>query len=154
VSRRLSRKEAVPARARPELVNDRAAPRAASAPAAVDRETPKEAKGKGSPVPVLYGLSGEYDGVELELGDEPIAIGRDPRVSHLVVSSAASAVSGRHCAVWFDRETRAAMVEDYWSTNGTYLGDGRRLPGGLPQPLRSSDQFYLGDPSILFEVRY
>jgi pSer/pThr/pTyr-binding forkhead associated (FHA) protein len=99
-------------------------------------------------------LSGEYDGVELELSDEPIAMGRDPRVSHLVFSSTESAISGHHCAVWFDRETRAAMVEDFWSTNGTYLGDGRRLQGGLPQPLRSSDQFYLGDPSVLFEVRY
>lgn len=103
---------------------------------------------------VLYGLAGEYDGIELELSDEPLAIGRDPRVSHLVFPPSASSISGRHCAVWFDREARAAMVEDFWSTNGTYLADGRRLEGGVPQPLQSSERFYLGDPGVLFEVRY
>lgn len=124
--------------------------------------TPPSTDGRGdgrggaaaSNVPLLYGLSGEYDGVELELGREPVAIGRDPRLVHLVFSSDTSVVSGRHCAVWFDPDHKAVMLEDLWSTNGTYLADGRRLPGGVPQRLRSADQFYLGDPEVLFEVRY
>jgi hypothetical protein len=154
VSRRLSRKDAAsPIKGAP--AKDRTPPRADPGARALDARAPEpHAPEARQGVAVLYGLSGEYDGVELELGGEPIAMGRDPRVSHLVFSSDASTVSGRHCAVWFDRDTRAAMVEDYWSTNGTYLSDGRRLAGGAPQALRSSEQFYLGDPSVLFEVRY
>ena len=47
--------------------------------------------------PTLYGVSGEYAGVELELSDEPVVIGRDPRVNQLVFSADTAGVSGRHC---------------------------------------------------------
>jgi hypothetical protein len=46
------------------------------------------------------------------------------------------------------------MLEDLWSTNGTFLGGGRRIEAGQPEPLSSADQFYLGDANVLFEVRY
>jgi hypothetical protein len=158
VSRRLSRHNAPPP-----------PPKKAAAPAYVSpRPGPPQAGGVMSPpmppmqpvmpkpshaTPLLYGVSGEYGGVELELGQDPVSLGRDPRVSHLVFAES-PAVSGRHCAVWFDPTRQAVMLEDLWSTNGTFLGDGRRLTGGQPHALRSADQFYLGEPAVLFEVRY
>jgi hypothetical protein len=145
VSRRLSRRDEK--RAPPPARDEKPAP--------AEKKDAKRADGGGaSHVPLLYGLAGEYDGVELELGREPVAIGRDPRLVHLVFSPDAAVVSGRHCAVWFDADHRAVMLEDLWSTNGTFLADGSRLPGGVPHRLRSADQFYLGDPDVLFEVRY
>lgn len=106
------------------------------------------------PVAVLHGLAGEYDGVELELGSGRVTLGRDARVSQLVFSDDAASVSGRHCAVWFDATARAVMIEDLWSEQGTFLATGRRLTGGEPQRLEPSDRFYLGQPDVLFEVRY
>jgi pSer/pThr/pTyr-binding forkhead associated (FHA) protein len=108
---------------------------------------------KPSAPPLLYGVSGEYAGVELELSDQPIVIGRDPRVSQLVMSDT-PAVSGRHCSIRFDSARHAVMLEDLWSTNGTFLESGKRVPGGEPTAIRSAEQFYLADPDVLFEVRY
>jgi len=113
---------------------------------------PSTSKAPAPQAPLLHGVAGEYKGVELEVSDQPIALGRDPRASHLVFAS--SDVSGRHCALWFDADTQSVMLEDLGSTNGTYLADGRRLRGGSPQRLRSRDQFYLGTPGTRFEVRY
>jgi hypothetical protein len=122
-----------------------------------------DAGGAGAPprpseAPLLYGVSGEYAGVELELGDDPVVLGRDPRVSQLVFSPDTPGVSGRHCSIRFDPERQTVLVEDLWSSHGTFLvsgpGSGERLSGGEPRPLRSADQFYLADPDVLFEVRY
>jgi pSer/pThr/pTyr-binding forkhead associated (FHA) protein len=148
VSRRLSRRE----EPGPRDAKGAAKPQPGKTPPSSPPQ--QNAKKPSSAIPLLFGVSGEYNGVELELGQEPVAIGRDPRVSHLVFSPNTRVVSGRHCAVWFDTQAKSVMVEDLWSTNGTYLGDGRRLEGGRPYPLRSAEQFYLGDPDVLFEVRY
>lgn len=111
-------------------------------------------RASAQPAAVLHGLSGEYDGVELELGSGLVTLGRDSRVSQLVFSEDATSVSGRHCAVWYDPTARAVMIEDLWSEKGTYLATGRRLPSGEPHRLDPSDRFYLGQPDVLFEVRY
>jgi S1-C subfamily serine protease len=104
--------------------------------------------------PTLYGVSGEYAGVELELSDEPVVIGRDPRVSQLVFSADTAGVSGRHCSIWFDPAHQQVLVKDLWSSHGTFLESGERLVSGEARSLRSADQFYLADPDVLFEVRY
>jgi S1-C subfamily serine protease len=104
--------------------------------------------------PTLYGVSGEYAGVELELSDEPVVIGRDPRVSQLVFSADTAGVSGRHCSIWFDPTRQKVLVQDLWSSHGTFLESGERLVSGEPRALVSADQFYLADPDVLFEVRY
>ena len=137
-----------------------AKPLPAEAGAGAANRAPDPERAQGVPIarepsgPMLYGLSGEFGGVELELTDESVVLGRDPRVSHLVFSTGTHSVSGRHCSVRFDSARLAVVVEDLWSTNGTFLESGHRLPAGEPTTLKSTDQFYLSDPDILFEVRY
>jgi hypothetical protein len=115
----------------------------------------ESARQKGSPrAPVLRGVRGEFAGLELELGEEPVIIGRDPRVSQLVFVADAPAISGRHCSVRFDPARRAVVLEDLWSTNGTFRASGERLRPGEPALLRSRDEFCLGDRDVAFEVRY
>ena len=105
--------------------------------------------------PLLYGVSGEYAGVELELSDEPVVLGRDPRVSQLVFCADTPGVSGRHCSIRFDPGRQTVLVEDLWSTHGTFLESGEAARRAASRtPLRSADQFYLADPDVLFEVRY
>jgi S1-C subfamily serine protease len=103
--------------------------------------------------PVLYALGGPYKDSTLELGDEPLTIGRDPRVSQLVLPPDASLVSKRHCKLGYDRQQQRFTLEDCWSTNGTYLDSGRRIEPDSPQMLRPGDRFYVGDRKYLFEVR-
>ncbi|MEQ1907934.1 MAG: trypsin-like peptidase domain-containing protein [Vicinamibacterales bacterium] len=120
----------------------------------------KEQQQESAPVaaelsgPRLCGLSGEFAGVELELTDDPVIIGRDPRVSQLVFSTDTPSISGRHCSIRFDPDHQAVVVQDLWSTNGTFLQSGRQIPAGEPALLRSTDQFYLSEPGVRFEVRY
>lgn len=104
--------------------------------------------------PMLCGVRGEFAGVELELGEDPVIIGRDPEHSQLVFVGDAPSVSGRHCSVRFDAQRQAIVLEDLSSTNGTFLRTGERVAAGVPQLLGPADAFYLGDPDVLFEVRY
>ena len=126
-----------------------------------------DAGGAGAPpprleTPLLYGVSGEYAGVELELGDEPVVLGRDPRVSQLVFSPDTPgrlrpALLDSLRSRTSDRARRGPLVDarhvrPFRPRVGPRLGE--RLSGGEPRPLRSADQFYLADPDVLFEVRY
>jgi len=101
----------------------------------------------------LRGLSGEFAGMDVELDDGPLVLGRDPRASHLVFTANPGEVSKRHCLVRRDPSSGAFLLEDCWSTNGTFRENGERLEPGRPHPLRSGDRFYAASPENLFEFR-
>ena len=44
------------------------------------------------------------------------------------------------------------LLEDAWSSNGTFLQDGSRVSGGQVAEIQSGSRFYLADESTLFEV--
>ena len=109
--------------------------------------------------PVLRCLSGPLAGAELELDEAPLVIGRDPHVSQLVFPKEAKAVSGRHCLLTFDRDAQQFLLEDCWSTNGTFLmprpdaaSADRNLPGGQVTPLTAGTHFYVGNRAYAFVV--
>lgn len=101
--------------------------------------------------PVLRGISGQYAGSVIPLGDGPIVLGRDTRTSQLVFNEQ-TGVSRRHCRVRFDPQNRTFEVEDLWSSNGTYLDSGEEIPSRVPKTLQRKDRFYLGDRDVVFEV--
>lgn len=103
--------------------------------------------------PLLKGIAGEYSGSAIDVDEEPLAIGRDPRVSHLVFPDSCSDISRRHCSIRFDKSRNIFMLEDCWSVNGTYLENGERIASGAPRPLSAGSRFYLSGPENLFEVR-
>jgi len=104
--------------------------------------------------PLLRGLAGQYAGMEIELNDEPLAIGRDPRMSQLVLTEGTGwdEVSGRHCTVTYDFEKKYFLLEDNWSSNGTFVAPRREVKPGGPVLLRNRDRFYLSTENIMFEV--
>jgi S1-C subfamily serine protease len=108
--------------------------------------------GTGPAKAVLVGLSGELSGSKVEMGTEPLAIGRDPRVSHLIFPADTKDVSKRHCLVQYEPATKTFTVEDANSTNGTYLRNGRKLTAGEKYVLQPGDRFYLSGSSICFKV--
>ena len=102
--------------------------------------------------PVLKGVAGYYAGSTLELNGEPLTLGRDARASNLVLPSEAGAVSQRHCTVSWDGNR--FLIEDCWSTNGTFLLSGEKLDPGGQRPLAAGERFYLGDQENVFEVNF
>lgn len=98
--------------------------------------------------------AGDLIGETVDVGSDPITIGRDPAVSNLIIRAAQ--VSGAHVKVWRD-ESGGLNVQDIGSRNGTYFS---RSPGNgkwerlvRVEILFAGDSFYLSEPSTaLFEV--
>ncbi|MCP4659960.1 MAG: FHA domain-containing protein, partial [bacterium] len=101
---------------------------------------------------ILRGIAGQYAGIELELDDEPIVLGRDARVAQLVFGDQSTGVSRRHCRVWFDPGSRTFELEDLWSSNGTFLHNGAEVKPHAPRSLKANDRFCLGGRDVVFEV--
>lgn len=110
----------------------------------------REAAARG---PRLLGVSGPLRDVEIALDGTPLAIGRDARVSVLAVPPGHDAVSKRHCVITADPRTGHAELEDCWSTNGTFLASGERVPPGARVALAPGVRFYLGTVDVMFEFR-
>jgi hypothetical protein len=110
--------------------------------------------------PVLRGIAGPYAGQRVPLGAEPIAIGRDPTMAQLVIPAGEERVGRRHALVSYDAGRGVFRLEDCWSTNGTFVGNGpapggqpdAQVPAGESMALPAGARFYLATPAITFEV--
>jgi S1-C subfamily serine protease len=102
--------------------------------------------------PHLVGLGGALRGVTVPFDDGPIVIGRDPRVANLALPASCDDVSKRHCRVQLEPDG-GFLLEDCWSTNGTFLASGERLAPGSSRRLAAGARFYLADASQMFELR-
>ena len=77
----------------------------------------------------IYGISGQYQGAELEIQDgEEIILGRDPQYCGLVFRN--PKVSRRHCGIRYDGPSHQYQVIDY-SSNGTRFVDGGVAKAGI-----------------------
>jgi len=119
-------------------------------------QPPGPSDSSGPPAKVLlYGVAGQYQGQQLEIGQQPITIGRNPSRSNLVISS--DEISGAHVKVWWDPSAVGIWIEDLDSTNGTFYrkvssgsGGWTRLSGTTQ--LLPGDIFQLGAGKAVFEV--
>ena len=106
------------------------------------------------PRALLAGLSGAFAGVELELDEHGVGIGRDRRLCELGLPAENELISELHCRLLWDAATGQVLIEDCWSTSGTYIGAGQQLEPGQARVLTAGERFYLGDPSEMFELRF
>lgn len=127
---------------------------APSTPPAVPAGTLPATTQPAGPRPVLVGLSGEFAGAELELDERDVALGTDPRQCQLVFPADHELVCKRHCTLRWDAPAQQLLLEDCWSANGTFVGAGRALEAGQPWQLAAGECFYLGQPSVMFVVRF
>lgn len=102
--------------------------------------------------PTLQGITGYFSGSVLEMADESITMGRDPRVCQLVFPADMTVIGRRHCVLQFEAKDQSFVLEDCGSTNGTFLQSGQRLNAHRPYRLRSGERFHLSNPSTTFEV--
>ncbi|MBM4257053.1 MAG: FHA domain-containing protein [Deltaproteobacteria bacterium] len=110
------------------------------------------ASSKGAQKPVLRALEGHFQGSVVELTDEPLTIGRDPRNCQLVFPPNMTEIGRTHCILGFDKTVQAFLLEDCGSTNGTFLRAGERIVPGSAKRLQPGEQFYLSNPMTTFEV--
>lgn len=109
-----------------------------------------------NPVPVLQGLQGEYAGSRIQLGPKSVIIGRDANQCDLVYPASFKDISKRHCVLRYEEASRAFLLEDCASTNGTFVMMGqaaKQVRPGQPWRLNPGDRFFIDNPANLFEVR-
>ena len=118
----------------------------------------KRFSGHSAPVPVkvvrkmaLRCVSGPFAGQKIPLSTKPCVIGRDPAIANLVFPHDATQVSKKHCQLTCDASGRV-LLEDSWSSNGTFTGSGERVTAGRAREVKAGERFYLGSQSNLFEV--
>lgn len=102
--------------------------------------------------PALRGVSGPYANAIVPMDDKQIAIGRDANICQLVMPVEAVDIGRRHCTVRWDKSIERFMLEDCWTTNGTFLASGERLDSEKPQVMKPGERFYLANRNYLFEV--
>lgn len=99
----------------------------------------------------IYGISGRYAGASL-IVEGSLCIGRDPLQCQLVYPGEARGISRRQVCLTIDESRGAVILEDMYSSFGTWV-NGIRLPGGVRAALNSGDRFSFGEKEV-FEVEY
>ncbi|WP_168914653.1 FHA domain-containing protein FhaB/FipA [Microcella flavibacter] len=122
-------------------------PASASAPteamSAAPRASAAAAEAAGPPARRLVITSGAKEGIELELGDEQLTIGRSAD-SGLVIRDDYTSTHHARLMLWGDKW----MIQDLDSTNGTFL-DGKRV--SIPTPVPTGTPVSIG--TTTFELR-
>ncbi|MDR1017550.1 MAG: FHA domain-containing protein [Lachnospiraceae bacterium] len=100
----------------------------------------------------IKGITGMYAGASFPIADyEPIVIGRDSAVSHIVISENSSKISRAHVSISFDPNSNMYTVIDR-SSNGTYLDDGTRLLSNQPRQVSRGTSIYLAKRDNTFRL--
>jgi len=100
--------------------------------------------GKNAAKPIARSYSKHNYGTAVNVGTQPILIGRSGNCS-LRFPSNTPGVSGSHCTVQWDAATKDFIVTDMNSTYGTFLISGERMRPNHPYRMRAGDKFYLAE---------
>ena len=98
-----------------------------------------------APLARLVICNGEFEGMTYELRDAETLIGRNPTTDITLLDEG---ISREHALVLFDDDSRAFMVEDLQSTNGTKV-NGKRVRSAT---LEHADEIQIGRTRFKFEL--
>jgi pSer/pThr/pTyr-binding forkhead associated (FHA) protein len=96
----------------------------------------------------ISGVSGQYGGKTIPINGKMV-LGRNPKAANLIFDAKSPGVSSIHCEI--KKTADGLYLTDIGSSNGTFL-NGNRIPNGVPQKLKSGDNFFLGSPNNAFTV--
>lgn len=95
-------------------------------------------------------VRGEYEGAEFQLKQkEHLILGTDPEQVNLIFSS--PEISRLHCSILCTDKPGKVRITDF-SSNGTYLSDGTRLPAGTPAEYSLPCTIFFGNLPQTFEI--
>lgn len=146
-----------------EIANDVALQLNLSQGSLRENHSEAEAKTQGAPdaTPVLQpaqremfacGITGNYAGQLLPIGQAPLMIGRDASLCSVILSS--GAVSRRHAKVTLGGMPDSVILEDLGSTNGTFIqSNSVWVKITTPVTLTIFKRFRIGDAENEFEIR-
>lgn len=99
----------------------------------------------------ISGIKGSCAGYDFDLSSgEEIIIGKDAKVSSVVIDPIYKEISRKHCGVSYDLVRDQYCVTDY-SSNGTWA-DGRRLTTGTPTMLPHGTKLKLANDKNVFRL--
>lgn len=97
-------------------------------------------------------IAGNYQGYTFDLRpNEEIVLGRDPALSHIVLSDDNERLSRKHCGIVFDVNLGKYGVIDY-SRHGTFLENGTRVSAGAYMWVDRGTLIYLVDKKTMFKL--
>ena len=102
-------------------------------------------------VPYVRSLSAQHGGMRVQVGTQPVVIGRQNDCA-IRFQSGTPGVSGVHCQIAWDGNSKEFILTDLKSSYGTFLETGQRLAPHAPIRLRSGDSFYVGDKANILRV--
>lgn len=98
----------------------------------------------------VIGIRGNIVGAIYRIRDhKEIILGRDPYQSDVVLNGRMA--SRRHCSITYIPEAHGYRVIDF-SSNGCFLGDGRRLERERPYKLPSGTEIILGSEENVIKL--
>lgn len=99
----------------------------------------------------IYVLAGEYEGKMFALDpEEEVVLGTRPDLCNIVFHD--PRISRRHCKIQYSEADNVYYVIDY-STNGTFLMDGTRLPMGRAQSFKLGTKICFENQHHVFQLR-
>lgn len=108
--------------------------------------------GKKKLKPVLLGIGDfQFYGAEIELDENILSIGRDPRLCQLIFND--KNVSKKHCEIKFDQQKKTLMIRDCFSHNGTFFKSGEKLEPDKEYHLMENEKFFLVNKNNMFEFK-
>ncbi len=81
-----------------------------------------------------------------------LTFGRDREKCNVIFATDEPAVSRCHCTLNYNAKTNTFMLEDLFSSQGTFIKNGTRVVPGKISILNDGDCFYLGTPQNTFCV--
>ncbi|MBR1731144.1 MAG: trypsin-like peptidase domain-containing protein [Ruminococcus sp.] len=89
-------------------------------------------------------------GVKLQ-PNQSILIGRSKDCA-IMFKEGTPGVSGRHCSISFEPDTKEFTVTDLNSSYGTFLQDGTKLTPNVAYKLKAGNRFFLGEKDNLIDL--
>ena len=116
-----------------------------------DKTTEEQTKKKPSVRHGIYVLAGEYEGKMFALDpEEEVVLGTRSDLCNIVFHD--PRISRRHCKIQYSEADNVYYVIDY-STNGTFLMDGTRLPMGRAQSFKLGTKICFENQHHVFQLR-
>jgi hypothetical protein len=97
----------------------------------------------------ITGMRGMFTGAQIPIeSGESVIIGRAADSCHIILEG--QAISRKHCIIQYDGTTGNYWVTDY-SANGTYLGNGSKLPKEKNITLSPGSVIWIGNNENIFQ---
>ena len=95
---------------------------------------------------VITCRTGTFAGSSFDVADQ-VVIGKNPRECNIVLNN--RTISRKHCIIKYLPDSDSYTVKDV-SSNGTFLGDGRRFAKNYEAHVERGTEIYMGDPRETF----